>query len=49
MQESSAISLTKVEAGVPVLVKPVLIPDTMGNSSLGLNMTIGPDAVQVLR
>ena len=49
MHDSSAISLRKVDAGVPVLVNPVLMPNTMENATLGLNMTVGADAVQVLR
>jgi hypothetical protein len=49
MQDSSAVSLRKTETGVPVLVNPVLIPDTMGDATLGLSMTVGPDAVELLR
>jgi hypothetical protein len=49
MQESSAISLVKAGDGVPVVVNPVLIPNEMGNATLGLNMTVGGDPVQVLK
>jgi hypothetical protein len=49
LNNSAAVSLGKADSGVPVLVNPVLMPNTMANETLGLNMTVGGDQVQVLR
>jgi hypothetical protein len=43
----NALSLRRADAGVPVLVNPTLMNNTMGDVPLGLNMTVGPDQVQV--
>ena len=47
--KSSALSMRRAETGVPVTVNPTLMNNTMGDVPLGLNMTVGPDSVQVLR
>ena len=43
----TALSLRRADAGVPVTVNPTLMNNTMGDVPLGLNMTVGPDQVQV--
>jgi len=43
----NALSLRRADAGVPVLVNPTVMNNTMGDVPLGLNMTVGPDQVQV--
>ena len=43
----NALSLRRADAGVPVTVNPTLMNNTMGDVPLGLNMTVGPDSVQV--
>ena len=35
--------------GVPVLVNPVVLPNTEGDTHLGLNMRVGGDAVSVAK
>ena len=47
LTKSSAISIGKADAGVPVYVNPVLEPNTMANATLGMNMTVGPDEVKI--
>ena len=49
INDVSALTLEKTDAGVPVYVNPVLMNNTMGDANLGMNMTVGPDQVQVLR
>mgnify|MGYP006433449419 FL=1 len=39
--------LEKSVNGVPVLVNPVIMTNTEGDASLGLNMKVGPDDVSV--
>ena len=45
----SAVSLMKNDQGVPVYVNPTVMKNDMENATLGLNMTVGPDQVQVLK
>jgi hypothetical protein len=49
LNDSSAVSLGKNDAGVPVYVNPTLMPNEMANATLDLNMTVGPDQVSVLK
>ena len=49
LNNASAVSLDKADQGVPVYVNPTVMNNTMGDANLGLNMTVGPDQVQVLK